>query len=439
MYSKKRALLFFMIFSILQAQEQRQILITPNGSAWFDVKRAVSAVDLKKELDLNHYQLPISPRSAWVSLSDGVAAIRTEQSAQIFGNVLQPGSIIKVRLIDGTIFRDVTLEKISGSALHIRKEGELWSINTNQISAIQSKELIPAQRLILKTLSQPKKNRDIQLSYGFQTGLFSWKMDYDLFWNDDEKATLAPSCRISYNGGEALPETKVVLLAGEVNEVRNERPMMRSEGVMMAAKSADYAAPQPEAIADFYRFTLPDLVAFAPRSETRYPVMQASSIAPEKSYLVSGSERSAQIGAAQLIVKILNEKSKGIGEVLPAGTIRSFTAERLFIGSAAIPATPVGESFEFSPGKAFDLTYERKALRYDRSRTGENYTIQYTLRNGSKKNQTFRIEDRFWGEWDIPKSSVSWNRKTADIAEFNIAVPPGKETVLTFDVIKRYK
>jgi hypothetical protein len=263
-------------------------------------------------------------------------------------------------------------------------------------------------------------------------------MEYDLFWLDDEKAILSPACRINYDGAEDLPETRIVLLAGQVNEVRNEGPQYRTEALMMA-KSADYSAPQPESAGDFYSFTLPELLTLPAHSETRYPMMENFTILPEKVYLVSGSERSAQIGSAQLLIKIYNEKAKGLGEILPAGTIRSFSANRLFIGSASIAATPVGESFEFSPGKAFDLTYERKALQYDRSRNSESYTIQYTLRNGGKKGQTIRIEDRFWGEWDIPKSSIPWKRSAADIAEFSATVPAGKEFIFTFDVVKRFK
>ena len=105
------------------------------------------------------------------------------------------------------------------------------------------------------------------------------------------------------------------------------------------------------------------------------------------------------------------------------------------VGEDQIDHTPPGERVKILSGIAFDLVGERTRVSHTRvSRNVSEDQIRIKLRNAGKKAAMVTVVEALYGNWEITVKSAEFKKQNADEVQFDLAVPPGQESVLTYTV-----
>lgn len=316
----------------------------------------------------------------------------------------------------------------------------------------------PTLRWTLATANAGR--HDFGLSYA-SAGL-AWRAEYNVNARGQGK-----DCRMSLDGaamvvnrsGADFNEVMLTLVAGEPNRRPSAGPqtsMLAKEGDarMMAADSA----PQAQASGEYQAYRLPNAGSLPQGSVQRLPLVDpASDIACERRYETSsqmGEWRppypiidenfSSGDGQAQPVVATLrfkNSKADGLGLPLPAGRVRMFEGKD-FLGEASIGHTAANQDVSLSIGNVFDLSAERTREDFQLDRDGRTMTerVHLVLKNAKSNAATVRVNERLgrWTDWEMVSSSVPYEKRNAQAVSFDVSVPAGGETKLSYTVRYRW-
>jgi hypothetical protein len=229
--------------------------------------------------------------------------------------------------------------------------------------------------------------------------------------------------------------------------------------------SAAAPAPPPPTVresGEYHAYDLPARVRIAHGSNERVPLFAPrQAIACERAYVVESDAPDWQppqpivaptfrgvTGTLPVTttVSVRNTKDAGLGQPLPAGRVRTFvgggSAGNDFLGEAMLAHTADGEEIRLQVGKVFDLRADREQTDFRLDRTGRTVTETFalTLTNGKKTAATIRVIEPLprWSDWELVTSAVPGKKKDARHVEFEVPVPAGGETTLTYTVRYRW-
>ena len=301
--------------------------------------------------------------------------------------------------------------------------------------------------------------QEFGLSYA--TAGLAWQAEYRV-----DARGLGNECRMSLDGaamivnrsGADFNDVKLTLVAGEPN--RTNAPMRapapsRAKVAMMVADQAVAAAPSGEY--QSYRLPLPG--SLPQGAVQRLPLVdKVQGIACERRYETvsqmgdwrppypmldanwNGNE-DAQPQPVTATLRFRNDKAAGLGLPLPAGRVRMFDGKD-FLGEAQLGHTAAGQDVALTVGEVFDLKAERKREDFQLDRAGRTMSerISFTLKNAKPQAATVRVVERLgrWTDWEITSSSVPASKRNAQTASFDVPVPAGGETTLTYTVRYRW-
>lgn len=329
----------------------------------------------------------------------------------------------------------------------------------DNFSVVDGANLLPQQATLRWTVNA-RAAGDSAFVLSYPMGGLAWRAEY--------LATLAPGedCRLSLRGaalianrsGVSFDEARLTLVAGEPNRVQPRRgypPMAYSR----AADAVDAPAPPvPEhrRSGEYHAYELPLTTRVANGATERVPLfVPAGQVKCERGYVVDagGSDwrpprplvAPPPAGSQELpvvtAVSLRNDEPSGLGRPLPAGRVRVFDS-REFLGESRLPHTPVGAEIRLELGTAFDLGAEREVtgFRLDRSARTMTESVAVALRNAKPGDVVVRVIEPLprWSDWDIVDSSVPVQKKDADHVEFDVPVPAGGESRLTYTVRYRW-
>lgn len=419
-----------------------EILILPNTGAWVTFKEEPE--EINERLYLPTYGLNIRPGTVWKT-PDPEGILRF--SYPRFGLYdLEEGTEIHLVLKESLDIRGRFI-KFKDNTLYVGKDDGILLIDPANILYYEITEL-PADKT-LEYFPPPlsSKKRIVPVNYGFQTGDFAWSAEYELRWQNEDKAVFAPWFRLTNRGSATLMNTKVTLLAGDVKNdrmVRGETMAIRAPKGMGVAYSADAApaAEAPQSSGDNYIFKLKDFVTFLPGTEFRESLADPVVLNPEKKYIVSGNSFSSS-GSLPLHADLeltLNLKKSGKDDlILPEGTLRIFDENGVFAGEVHVPNTPAGEPLIVTPGKAFDLVFERTILDYQRERETAEGRVRYEIRNQSKRTIPVMIRDRWHGNWTVKNASHKTEKKSATELEIPLTLKGGESVTVEYTCYVSYR
>ncbi|MHB8080300.1 MAG: DUF4139 domain-containing protein [Candidatus Krumholzibacteriia bacterium] len=273
----------------------------------------------------------------------------------------------------------------------------------------------------------------------------SWSTDYVLQLDPKgERAGLQAWVSIDNRSGGAFADARLLLVAGEINQVRPQPAprlaMMKVEG------AADYAAGvQEEALYDYHLYTLPGTTTLKDAQLKQVSLFEADGIGVKRHYRLGGqgywfqSPRPKQKSEEKVAVSLTfeNRQANGLGLPLPAGTVRVYgqaaSGGRQLLGEDRIDHTPQDEEVELQIGVAFDLVAERTQTDYKRIADNVHQSAyRIVLRNHKTEAVTVEVVEPTGGDWQVLESSLPARRKSVSALEFDVPVPAGGETVLTY-------
>lgn len=294
----------------------------------------------------------------------------------------------------------------------------------------------------------------LELSY-LTTGL-SWRADYVAELGAGEtQLALDGWVTLANQSGAAYPDARLQLVAGAINRVRDDvRPLAR-EAMAMSAKAAEAPQLQPEALAGYHLYSLPQPTSLAENQTKQVALMTANRVPVRKEFLLQGADyyyAAQHAGLAQKarigqFVEFVN-KGEGLALPLPAGVVRVYQKDSQgnsqFVGEDRIAHTPKNETVRLKLGDAFDLSAERKQTAFEKLPGTSRYNSVYesahevVLKNARPEAVTVTVREPIPGDWTIVSESQAHARPAAGFAEWKVRVPGGGETTLSYRARVRY-
>jgi hypothetical protein len=206
---------------------------------------------------------------------------------------------------------------------------------------------------------------------------------------DETKADIGGWVTIDNYSGKRYLNTKLKLIAGDVNTVNNQ-PQFEAMPMMMKTNAvmADEAAPSfsEKSFSDFHLYTLSDPVTLNDNSQKQIefiPKVYNINVRKYNQLSISAGGYSQTNLKASNKIEFQNNKKNGLGIPLPKGTVRVFKTDDSdgsleFIGEDSINHTPKDENITLNTGNAFDITANKYATTYKSYDKG-GYTAEMNM------------------------------------------------------------
>jgi hypothetical protein len=283
-------------------------------------------------------------------------------------------------------------------------------------------------------------SRPLALSY-LTPGL-GWKADYVALF--DERAgriDVQGWVTLTNNTGTTFQNANTLLVAGRVQQAGQtynryyqpeESDGIRTPGTETAGR---------ERLGDFYLYPLRERTTIANKQTKQVSFLNVASVPARKAYEFRNPwlGTATEARSAETVLKFSTSRSQGLGDALPAGTVRIYMrdsrGDAQFIGENMIGHTPMGSELGIATGDAFDVKIQpvvekREKLSSDRWRT----SMRYTLTNARPEPVIVDLVqsglDRWWDDTRIIEESQKSERRSSNDALWHVAVPAnGKSTV----------
>lgn len=302
--------------------------------------------------------------------------------------------------------------------------------------------------------SPTAQSLDAQLSY--LSGGFSWEATYNVVApENDGPVQLSGWVTLSNRSGADFPNTKIKLVAGELNMISEERESSDADpfGGQIRRKAVAAAPVTQKAFDDFHLYSLPRPLSLKDQETKQVEFLRSEKVQVKRSYYYSGieqwnrdnfylardtSETQKEITTSWIFE---NSETNGLGMPLPAGKIRFYRSDGQdnnleFVGGNRITHTPKKETVTVETGTAFDLLGDRKVTQFSSSRKKGfvKETIEVTLTNRSEKSVEITVGEPLWRwtNWKIEDNSHPFTKVNSRFIEFTVPVAADSTQVITF-------
>lgn len=297
-------------------------------------------------------------------------------------------------------------------------------------------------RPTLSVTIEAAKAGPVATRLSYLTPGMGWTSDYVMLF--DEKTGAADMqgwVTLTNNTGTTYANAKTLLVAGNVGGGQN-----RFNALNSTLEQAGTESGTRERLGDYYLYPLPERTTIAHAQQKQVSFLDVKGAPARKAYeFVNrwlGSNDNPR--SAVTAIKFSTASQGGLGDQLPAGTIRVYMRDARgdpqFIGESRIDHTPMGSSLAIRTGDAFDVKVktvveERTRLSNRRWQT----KMRYIVTNARSEPVTVDVaQDGLWGDVRIREQSIGGNRVSADRIEWKVSVPTNGTTELTATFDTRY-
>ena len=281
----------------------------------------------------------------------------------------------------------------------------------------------------------------------------AWNADYVLtVARDDKAADLNGWVTLTNNSGTAFKNTKLQLVAGDLNRVRQQlnKMMDRAERAPMAQAAENRMAE--EAFSDYHLYTMGRKTTINNAQTKQVSLLEGTDVPVVKRYVVEGQNYyyhnqmhpgSPIKDSVQVFYQFKNEEKAGLGLPMPAGVLRVYQQDSKggvqFVGEDRIMHTPKDETLNVKIGNAFDVVCERNQTDFEKIASNV-YELEYeiTLRNHKSSAINVEVNEPVGGTWRMITSSHQWTKTSAWAAQFKVPVTADGTAVLKYRVRVTY-
>ena len=248
-------------------------------------------------------------------------------------------------------------------------------------------ELITKPSLVWNIKSDADIKGKLELDYLLKN--ISFKSDYILNV-DGERADLIGWISIDNRSGKRFEQTKLSLLAGDINRVQNEQAIYKQVR-SMALNTAPEVAHQ--AYEGYHFYSIPFKVTLANNEKTQLKFLQKDAIDIHKEYsatltnpLYLHGER--EVDVTQFI------SLQGLDAPLPKGVLRTYSklnSQTILLGESSLKHTPKDTPIKLNIGKNFDVKVTQTALTRDDDKRKLDATVLYSIKNSSAETKEVEL------------------------------------------------
>jgi hypothetical protein len=278
--------------------------------------------------------------------------------------------------------------------------------------------------------------RPAQLTY--LTPGVGWKADYVAAF-DETAGTIDVQgwITLSNSTGTTFSDAKVVMVAGTPGQNGGRYNPPDPSLVRAGTESGTRGR-----IGDYYLYPLRErtTIANAQTKQVSFLDVQGAPARKAYEYRVGWLYSAASPESAATMLKFSNSSSGGLGDQLPAGTVRVYVKDKRgdpqFIGENRIGHTPMGSELSVATGSAFDVKVKAVVEKRERlSDTRWRTSMRYTLTNARPQPVTVDLVqaglDWSWEDTRIVEESLKSERRSSNEALWHVPVPANGETNVT--------
>jgi hypothetical protein len=331
-----------------------------------------------------------------------------------------------------------------------------------QIELAKSDEgLITKPTLVWKINSNQTGPQMAQVTY--QTGSLTWRADYNVTVNStDDAADIGAWVTIMNQSGAAYPDSKLKLVAGDVQRVKP--PQNRFTTELAAGAVEENGAPAgfvEKAFFEYHLYTLGRATSLANNSTKQIELFAPKTDIPiKKTYVYYGIPAQLRYWAPEspntdqnlgtdsnkkvdVYLLLSNTEKNGLGIPLPAGRIRVYKRDpsdnaQEFIGEDVIQHTPKDEDVSVKLGSAFDIVGERRQTDFNANYNGHVITESFEINLRNHKNEPVHVivkENPYrWVNWEITACSDAWQKQDYRSIHIPVDVPANGGKKVTYFV-----
>ncbi|MBV8687072.1 MAG: DUF4139 domain-containing protein [Alphaproteobacteria bacterium] len=306
--------------------------------------------------------------------------------------------------------------------------------------------------------------RPVTLSY-LTTGL-KWKADYVARFDETAgKLDVQGWVTLTNSTGTTFNSARTLLAAGDVAGVQHpRRPDEPAYGNRPGTETAERAQ-----VGDLYLYPIKGRTTIADAQTKQVSFLEASGVPAAKGYEFRNEwlGRTDDPKSAATILKFSSARAGGLGDALPAGTVRVYMrdahGDAQFIGESEIPHTPMGSSLALRTGDAFDVKvqpaiekrekiqsdeWERSArfritrsdgtvttTQVDTQKEFWRTTMRYVLTNARPQPVTVDLIQAGlsnpWSDTRVPSESLPGEQMSLDQRVWHVTVPANGKTIVT--------
>lgn len=289
--------------------------------------------------------------------------------------------------------------------------------------------LITKPTLVWLVESNKSGKRKCEISY--LTDGINWHADYVGVLHNG-MMDFSGWVTIDNKSGATYKDAKLKVVAGAVHRVEERIPVpwAKGEGIIELAARPRF---KERAFFEYHIYDLEGITTVKDNQEKQISFINPASVKTKRIYLYEGGKN------AKVKLEFENSKDQGLGIPLPMGKVRVYKEDidksLEFIGEDRIEHTPKDEMVRLYLGDAFDIIGERKVVerRKITDRISEQ-DIEIELRNHKKENITVKVIQKFYGHWEIRKSSHKYEKKDANTIEFNIYIKKNDKVKIRYTV-----
>ena len=289
--------------------------------------------------------------------------------------------------------------------------------------------------------------QSLELSY--LTGGLGWQADYVAHLSPDAKQLdLSGWITLDNRSGVAYQNARLQLVAGSVHRAPQAAPTPIMARVALAALSQ--ADATQEALLDYHLYSINRPTSIANNQSKQIALLSANQVPVRREYLLASARadgrESADAGVRKYKPAVYLEfdnRSPALGQPLSAGVVRVYARDSQgaaqFVGEDRIAHSARNELVRLRLGEAFDINAERRQTDFRRlgSNSSESsYRIE--LRNAKSESVRVKVQEPFFGEWEILRASQHASKDSAQSASWQIDVPAQGSAVLEYSVRTRW-
>ncbi len=290
--------------------------------------------------------------------------------------------------------------------------------------------------------SQRAGTRDAAIRY--LTGGMGWSADYVALF-DEAKGSIDVQgwVTLSNSSGTTYRNADTLLVAGDPQGASGF-----GGGRGRNIRSAGTETADRERLGDFYLYPV-GRTTIADRQTKQINFLDVQGVPASRAYeyRVGWLASISEPRSADTVVKFSSSKSGGLGDALPAGSVRFYQRDQRgspqFIGENAIDHTPMGSALALKTGEAFDVkvkttVVERKRLSATRWQTSMRYELT-NARDGAVTVDLMQSGLDFgWTDTRIVTESAKSERRSSNAVVWAVSVPANGSAEVTATFETRY-
>ncbi|MGV3478947.1 MAG: DUF4139 domain-containing protein [Sphingobium sp.] len=282
----------------------------------------------------------------------------------------------------------------------------------------------------------------VQTRLSYLTPGMGWTSDYVMLF--DEKSGAADMqgwVTLTNNTGTTYTNADTLLVAGNVGGGQN-----RFNALNATLEAAGTESGTRERLGDYYLYPLAERTTIAHAQQKQVSFLDVKGAPARKAYeFVNGWLGSNDAPRSVVTaIKFSTSKQGGLGDQLPAGTIRVYLRDARgdpqFIGESRIDHTPMGSAMAIRTGDAFDVKVKTVVeARTKLSNRRWQTKMRYIVTNARPEAVTVDVaQNGLWGDVRIAEQSIEGTRVSADRIEWKVPVAANGTTELTATFDTRY-